>query len=145
MRQFKFRGYDKVNKRMFEVFGLGQDWCTEDTLDGISELDNCWRGADFKERIEISEFTNRYAKGPVEIFFGDIIKIHRTVDFIGDVRQRAGGQYYVNHKAAYLKYEHQIHCEICETESPTFFLDFLDEYEIEVIGNIYESPQLLTP
>lgn len=145
MRQFKFRGYDKVNKRMFEVYGLGRDWCTENTFDGVCVGQNCWMGDDFKKNISIMQFTNRYAKGSSDIFVGDIIKIHLVVDLIGDVKQRDGGQYYIDHKAEYFKYEHHIHCEVCETESPVFFLDFFEEYQIEIIGNIYSNPELLTP
>lgn len=77
-----------------------------------------------------------------DIYAGDIIKIDDKHQLTGVVRQTDGGQWYIDHKKVNMKYSHQIHCEICETDSPVFFIDFFEHWELHVIGNIYENPEL---
>lgn len=90
------------------------------------------------------QFTGQSDKNKSEIYKGHIIKIDRYDEpLIGEVKQLKGGQYYIDHKKVNLKYSHQIHCEICDTDSLAFFLDFFDAYELEIIGNIYETPELI--
>jgi len=90
------------------------------------------------------QFTGKSDKDGKEIYKGDIISIDRYGEkLIGEVKQLDGGQYYIDHNKVSLKYQHQIHCEVCDTESPIFFLQYFDAYELEVIGNIYQNPELL--
>lgn len=126
--EIKFKAWDCLNNVMKEWSYVKYNFDLEDLTSG---------------RFYPLQFTGRTAKPNVDIYKGDIVKVKRTVDFIGEVKQLDGGQYYVAHKAVNLKYKHQIHCEICETESPLFFLDFFEPYELEVIGNIYENPELI--
>lgn len=94
--------------------------------------------------LEMMQFVNKKDKSGNDIYEDDIIKINRYATVLhGPVKQSEGGQYYVEHQQVWQKYAHQIHCEVCETDSAVFFLDYLDPYEIEVIGNIYETPELL--
>lgn len=88
----------------------------------------------------IGVFTGLFDKNGKEIYFGDIVK---TEKLTGDIKQFKGGQLYINHPDASEKYCHQIHCEVCDTRSPVFFLNFFDSYESEVIGNIHQNPELL--
>src|SRR5579859_5745406 len=79
------------------------------------------------------QFTRQHDKNNDEIYLGHIIKIYRYDEpLIGEVKQLKGGQYYIDHKKVSLKYSHQIHCEVCETDSLVFFLDFFDAYEIAI-------------
>lgn len=90
--------------------------------------------------ITFLQWTCRCDKKQNEIYVGHIIKIDRyNKPLIGAVKQLKGGQYYIDHKEVNLKYAHQIHCEICDTDIPVFFLDFFDDYELEIIGNIFKN------
>lgn len=91
----------------------------------------------------LMQYVNRLDSKGAKIFMGDVVRIDRyDKPFIGEVKQLDGGQFYIDHPEVSLKYKHQIHCEVCDTESHCFFLDFFDSYELEVIGNVYETPDL---
>lgn len=74
-------------------------------------------------------------KSGIEIKIGDIVSINRYDEPLsGVVKQHEGGQIYIDHEKVCLKYMHQIHCEVCETTSRCFFIDFFDPYELEIIN-----------
>lgn len=75
----------------------------------------------------------------IEYYKGDIVKINRDgyENEYGAIKQLDGGQFYIDHDEVMLKYKHQIHCEVCECESPLFFLQYFESYELEIIGNAY--------
>lgn len=148
----KFRGYDKVNKRMFEVYGLGVDWCTENTLDGVNVGQNYWDGDEFKNNIEImmesdfeiSSYSDEWESGNTKfIYDGDIVKLHRftqelgeslgviegEIEYIGVITFEAYGWYFESDnedRSGYLLHFYGIHDETYTR-----------------IGNIYETPELL--
>lgn len=73
-------------------------------------------------------------KSGVEIKLGDMVKIDRYDEPLsGEVKQHEGGQIYIDHEKVCLKYMYQIHCEVCETTSRVFFINFFDPYELEII------------
>lgn len=76
-RIIKFRAFSKIKKRMFPVFGLGQYWVTEDTLDGVDPGNNCFMGSDFLNDIIVMQFTGLKDRNGVEIFEGDVIMYRR--------------------------------------------------------------------
>src|SRR5690554_294477 len=117
-REIKFRAYHKIQKRMFEVYGLGLDFVTENTLDGVSPGDNCWQGDELKN-IEIMQFTGLKDKNGVEIYEGDVMKRIYTYEVRFDK-----GRFYLHHKSGY-------HI------NNGFDKDF------EIIGNIHEHKHLL--
>lgn len=129
-REIKFRAFDKQKNRMFDVYGLGKDWVTEDTLDGVDEGNNCFYGEEFKSRIKIMQFIGLKDKNGVDIYEGDIL-------------------FHENHnRKTIMKWINRYACFAGETideivEQEYNFYQKIDELKLEIIGNIYQNPELL--
>lgn len=137
--EIKFRAYHKEKKKMFNVDYI--DFKEQARSVGLSDPQyNEGLRSDDRRDVEIMQFTGFKDKDSIKIFKGDIIKIdeERGNNLFGEVKQLEGGQYYIDHQKVHLEYQHQIHCEVCDTESPIFFLQYFDSYELKIIGNIYE-------
>lgn len=118
----KFRAWDKIDKEMYLVdeinFNRGE---FESIGCGITFL----RGAD---KVELMQSTGLHDKNDKEVFFGDIIKCTRGCPHEVYLEKEYGGTYVGGMPAIYLK-------GIREGYAWTG-----DE---EIIGNIYENPELL--
>lgn len=124
-REIKFRAYHKIQKRMFEVYGLGLDFVTENTLDGVSPGDNAWQGDELKN-IEIMQFTGLTDKNGKEVFEGDMISL-------GDGK-------------ATIEYSNQDFCFVFwhNIDEEWYSLAYLKGLKnFEIIGNIHEHKHLL--
>lgn len=121
----KFRAWDKISKKMFPVMMIdfGQSYVM------IEEINGLWCERDFDE-IEIMQSTGLFDKNGKEIYEDDIVRITLTDGFRyvvgedGAVKYKLGAFYILNGLDEYLISD--------------FHID-----DIEVVGNIYENPELL--
>lgn len=133
-REIKFRAWLKDDKRMVEVRSI--DFHEEGNIITVNYNDIF--GFEFNENeIELMQYTGLKDKNGKEIYEGDIIDIHQTVNgqsvFVIEVTNTG----LVIPRYAFdknYKYEYNIR-ELLE----------FDEYdkEIEIIGNVWENKELL--
>lgn len=126
MREIKFRAWDKINNKMCDY--------------GSDEACTLWEdGCDFMGMSFIScqpnviwmQYTGLHDKNGKEIYEGDIVK--RTCDLIG--AEDDGFTGIVKYEcAAFL-------LESFDGKNGRYLWD--DVQELEVVGNIYENPELL--
>lgn len=139
MRTIKFRAFDKEKKRMFNVYVLGQDWVTEDTMDGVDEGVNVFHGREFFNRIEVMQFTGLHDKNGKEIYEGDILKTDLE-GYVGVVEWIFSQWQYVyqcvddNIRGVSSGINNGLNDEGYEDGEKSHF---------EVIGNIHENPDLI--
>jgi len=114
MREIKFRAWDKKNKRFISPFFV--------RITGFGKIwilsENLDYVLDEENNIEITQFTGLCDKNGKEIYEEDIVK---TKIGIGYVFNRLG-------------------CWFVEFQKE---LGYFSSSDIEVIGNIYENPELL--
>ena len=126
MREIKFRAWTKKSKRMCDVLGI--DYCEEEIW--LMPLDNAL-ARDFRCRlknVELMQYTGMEDKNRCEIYEGDVVKFISRLDS----SKRMGTVGYWAGDAAFL----------IECEREIFYL-FHDALNREVIGNIYENPEIL--
>jgi uncharacterized phage protein (TIGR01671 family) len=90
------------------------------------------------------QYTGLKDKNGKEIYEGCVCRVKDgKFDSIGEVKRMRGGAFFIDHKDHSGKYLHQIHCEVCETDCYKSLLEAFEGWELEIIGNIYENPELL--
>lgn len=133
MRPIKFRAWDKHNKIMWPIKTLHFNQET-----GVLEaLGFSYRGAIFEpdeDKNVLMQFTGLHDKNGKEIWEGDVVRSY--FDYSDEDGQPCGEK-------------HETH-EVVKFEKgiqgwPSFRAGVLNfgEFEIEVVGNIYENPELL--
>lgn len=121
----KFRAWDKISKKIFPVTTIDFD----QSYVMIEEINGLLGKRDFDE-IEIMQSTGLFDKNGKEIYEDDIVRITLTDGFRyvvgedGAVKYKLGAFYILNGLDEYLISD--------------FHID-----DIEVVGNIYENPELL--
>lgn len=129
MREYKFRAWDKIDKRLIidkqDFIPLIVTSKGVFKLDATCEYDR-WIEID-KNRFDLMQYTGLFDKRGIEIYEGDIVKydfnnLNYRIEFIN--AEFIARRFYENIENLY----------------PTEF-----DYgkECEVIGNIYENPELL--
>ena len=123
-RELKFRAWDKKNSRMAQVYTLGLTGIEGSTINSGGELlSGCG-----KENIELMQYTGLKDKNGKEIYEGDI--------YITDIIRRIGEKIGVEMPVSSEK-KQIVEWQRCG------FSPIEDEERIEIIGNIYENPELL--
>lgn len=131
MREIKFRAYYKADKRIYEVLYL--DFASNELglWDEETEIDfEC-----SFEDVELMQYTGEKDKNGVEIYEGDIV----SVKYIYDKRTTDRAQVvWREDKAGFgLKSLKGLTNEVYELYKITA------GHNLEVVGNIYENPELL--
>ncbi len=124
MREIKFRAWDNDIKKMYPVSTLDSDGKLTFTHHALPE--DTQAGTDCRHLInyELMQFTGLHDSKGKEIWEGDLIKnASRNEVKLHEVRWMDGKFLGVYGRLAY-----DLYCEV---------------REIEVIGNIYENPELL--
>lgn len=154
-RNIKFRAWDIPTKRMLPVVNLQFRLDYREDLNGaVSGVDVQVDGSETLSNWELMQFTGLLDKNGVEIYEGDIIErknvfIERSVVKFGiqDIDDNEGYSYntvsgfYLNLIYQYGNYaDGRLYSQVCNNFT---HMDKLNE--AEVIGNIYENPELLMP
>tara|TARA_R110002110_G_scaffold415850_1_gene657974 strand:- start:16641 stop:17018 length:378 start_codon:yes stop_codon:yes gene_type:complete len=124
MRELEFRAWDKVRNRML----TSAKFVEFKVINGVLSAVNYDRSG--KEQVlEVVQYTGLKDASGVKIFEGDIIQIGKTSSHILRVE-------FIN---AYVGGWVLTH----EDSSKWLSLGAREDYELTVIGNIYETPELL--
>jgi uncharacterized phage protein (TIGR01671 family) len=122
MREFKFRAWDKENKRMLDLIMLGEN----SLLPNGHELEN-------REDFIIMQYTGLKDRNGKEIYEGDIAE---WVDNYGYIKETC--------QMIYNQQEGAFKGEYCTDGGEHRYVGMMNaEYGFRVIGNIYEDPELL--
>jgi uncharacterized phage protein (TIGR01671 family) len=126
MKIIKFRGWDNKSKKMGKCFSLDNASYEGFPFPFTDENGDCDTCADYT----VMQFTGLLDKNGKDIYDGDIIKWGFTGENIGIIEW--------DNK----NFEYCITLNKRLFESPNGLKDFWSD-RIEVIGNIYENPELL--
>jgi uncharacterized phage protein (TIGR01671 family) len=119
-REIKFRAFDKEKKVMFEIF------------DNTTQKD--WYLPSWKENFEVMQFIGLKDKNGKDIYEGDIDKSDLYVAY-----NQLHCCFGLFGKYGYIR---DIQSDCYDKKGKT--LKHWQSFEIEIIGNIYENPELLT-
>ncbi|NTP82124.1 DNA-packaging protein [Enterococcus faecium] len=127
----KFRAWDK-ERGMMNVNGFFNNFLIVQLFNN-----NYSTYMEFVDQIEIMQSTGLKDKNGVEIFEGDVVSV--------SVRN---GFDYLDNKVCIVKNSIDYSGLVCATvdedlEYQIFNTELFEEYTYEVIGNIYENPELL--
>lgn len=123
-RELKFRAWDKVRKKMFYKLAIES---------GVNEI-NAWFGDRFSAKYwTFMQYTGIKDKNGKEIYEGDVV---RQVNYRSD-RGVSGRKYVIEWKPFNASFG-------LRWVNHDFWLSFNQtRHNVEVIGNIYENPELV--
>jgi len=135
-RVIKFRAWDKINKRWLNVSSLSL--AKDGTVNGVWELRDGENELYGLHQVDIVHFIGLLDKNGKEIYEGDIIKID---DFFYGVVYFWQGSHKVDRANSHYRLHERI-CYCSEAFSDSHKVDG-HHLDAEIIGNIYENPELL--
>ena len=121
MREIKFRAWHKEKKIMGEVLGI--DILHKEIFFSNEDVD-CYEHTDFKD-IELMQYTGLKDKNNKEIYEGDIVTLHNSKYKV----------IFNSKEAGFVLRDDEFEMNIPFTNN--------NNKRMEVIGNIYENPELL--
>lgn len=138
MREIKFRAWDKNKNRMLSHSDLyAMDCSTDYPFLALIKGYYANSGARFLDGIDpvTMQYTGLEDKNGKEIYEGDIVFIKQT---------NVVDKYVPNNTRATIKFSKGAFVLDCDIEFPVNLDLYYNTYEeFEVIGNIYENPELL--
>jgi len=131
MRQIKFRAWDKKYKEMINDIHIAPeyDWLVLSDNDALAERDNRGRGDD--DGYELMQFTGILDKNGKEIYEGDVVEYKAYNTWHKDAVRFTDGKFHGNLSG------------VKEDLQSNYDLGLIVTLGCEVIGNIYENPELL--
>lgn len=129
MRDIKFRAWDKRARQMYQVknLGVGKEGWTR-TAENYDEQPETGYNKFYPSEVEVMQYTGLKDKKGKEIYEGDIVKV------FSDKRWITGK----------IIYEHsEFLVDVMNNKDLNFGRVGIIEKFIEVIGNIYDNPDLL--
>ena len=137
-REIKFRAYSSHNQKMYPVSNIewdidGRIWVTaDDGKNGIELID---------DEAHLMQYTGLHDKNGREIYEGDIVRVQETMDNSRIVCLEA---------VSTVVWDDQLGCWCCHGEFDGNLADYAAGTMLnamgnicEVIGNIFEDPELL--
>ena len=130
-RPIKFRAWDLVTKKMYQVQSLTLDFKICDLWDGVEEHEGIARDID---NVVIMQLTGLKDKNGKDIYEGDVVRKYREVNtsYGFDV-----------HEITWRRCAFVLLATDADNEWGGYLL-YKTEEKLEVIGNIYENPNLLS-
>jgi uncharacterized phage protein (TIGR01671 family) len=120
--RYKFRAWDKLRKLMFDIYDLGKEQSSSENGVTCPNSD-----------LEIMQYTGLKDKNGVEIYEGDILEVCN-----GSINNKGWLQKY---PVEYVLNSGFNMCMFCWDKKGNDRMD--STHYCEVIGNIYENPELL--
>ena len=128
MKQVKFRAWEKNSKEMIDVYDI-------DFVGGMINSNTAWRGL---EEVELMQYTGLNDKNGKERYFDDIVKITWRKDTDSYLQQ--GDDYIEKEFIARIVWHIDRIVYVLANRKK---LNCPSDAQFEIIGNIYENPELL--
>ena len=128
MREIKFRAWDKENEKMIQNYAH---------VSKYGQFYTAWTSTDREREYIPMQYTGLKDKNGKEIFEGDVIPI--VIEDLGESIKTVNGVVKFQRGQWNIEYLHPFQKEMYLAN----LYSLLERAEKEVIGNLYENPELL--